>query len=57
MSFLDKIKSWFGGGSAPAAEAPPAKKEKAPAKAEPVAEAEPAAEAEAEEPKPDEAAE
>jgi len=55
MSFLDKLKSWFGGGSTPAAEAPPAKKEKAPAKAKPIAEAEPVAEAE--EPKPDEAAE
>ena len=48
MSFLDKIKSWFGGGSAPAAKEPPAKKEE-PAPAEPAAEPE--------EPKPPEAAE
>jgi len=50
MSFLDKIKSWFGGGSTPAVKKPPAKKEKP-------APAEPTAEAESEEPKPPEAAE
>ena len=36
MSFLDKIKSWFGGSYAPAAKEPPAKKEEpAPAEAAP----------------------
>ena len=54
MSFLDKVKSWFGGSSAPVVEEPPVKKEK-PAAAKPVAEAEPVAEEE--EPKPPEAAE
>jgi hypothetical protein len=54
MSFLDKIKSLFGGSSAPVVEEPPAKKAK-PAAAEPVAKAEPVAEAE--EPKPPDAAE
>jgi len=43
MSFLDKIKSLFGGSSAPAVEEPPAKKEK-PVVAKPAAEAEPVAE-------------
>ena len=54
MSFLNKIKSWFGGGSsAPAVSEPPAKKKTAAAK--PAAEAKPVAEAE--EPKPPDAAE
>ena len=43
MSFLDKIKSWFGGGSTPAVKEPPAKKEE-PAPVEPAAEVESAAE-------------
>jgi len=53
MSFLDKVKSWFGGSSEPAVAEPPAKKK--PAAAKPAAEAEPVAEAE--EPKPPEATE
>ena len=44
MSFLDKVKSWFGGDSAPAVKEPPSKKEE-PHLVEPASEAEPAAEA------------
>jgi len=43
MSFLDKVKSWFGGGSTPTVKEPPAKKEE-PVAVEPAAEAEPVAE-------------